>query len=46
MAKIFNITPEEQRKLGLRRNTLWYMKKNIKEGKRIKIYRKIGEKVR
>ncbi len=38
--KILNMTPEERRKLGIRRNTLFYMKKNIKAGKRIKIYKK------
>ena len=42
---ISNMSPEERRKLGIRRNTLWYMKKNIKEGKRIKIYDKVMTKM-
>jgi CRISP-associated protein Cas1 len=43
--KIASMTPEERRKLGIKRNTLWYMKKNIKEGKRIKIYGKVASKI-
>lgn len=43
--RIANMTPEERRRLGIKRNTLWYMKKNIKEGKRIKIYDKVMEKL-
>jgi CRISPR-associated protein Cas1 len=43
--KILNITPEEQRRLGLRRNTLWYQKKHIREGRKIKIYRKVRDKI-
>jgi CRISPR-associated protein Cas1 len=43
--KILAITPEQQRKLGLRRNTLWYVQKNIREGKKIKIYNKVMSKI-
>ena len=39
------MTPEEQRRLGLRRNTLWYQKKHIKEGKKIKVYGKVQNKM-
>ena len=43
--RILNITPEEQRKLGLRRNTLWYMQQNLKNGKKIKVYNKVMSKL-
>ncbi len=43
--RIADMTPEERRMLGIKRNTLWYMKKNIKEGKRIKIYDKTIQKI-
>ena len=43
--KILAMTPEERRRLNLRRNTLWYMKKHIKEGKRIKVYSKVMDKI-
>ena len=43
--KILKITPDERRKLGLRRNTLWYIQKNIRDGKKIKVYNKIKKKV-
>jgi len=39
------MSPEERRRLGINRNTLWYMKKNILEGKKIKIYEKVKTKV-
>ena len=39
-----NITIEERKRLGIRRNTLWHMQKNIREGRRIKVYEKIKEK--
>ena len=43
--QILNMTPEERKNLNIRRNTLWYMKKNIKEGKRIKVYSKVMDKI-
>jgi len=43
--RILSITPEERKELGSRRNTLWYMKKNIKNGKKIKIYNKVMDKI-
>ncbi len=38
---LLNITPEERRKLGINRNTLWYIKMNIREGKKIELYDKV-----
>jgi len=41
--KILNIGPEERKRLGINKSTLWYQQKYIKEGKRIKLYRKTKE---
>lgn len=43
--RILSITPEERSRLDLRRNTLWYIQKNIRGGKRVKIYDKIRQKL-
>lgn len=43
--KILDITPEERKKLGINKSTLWYQKKHIRENKKIKIYRKIRDKI-
>src|SRR5271157_442415 len=40
-----NMTPEERRGLGINRNTLWYIQKNLREGKNIKIYDKVKAKI-
>ena len=39
--KILNMTPDERKKLGINKSTLWYMKKNLLKGKTPKIYEKI-----
>jgi len=39
------MTPEERRGLGINRNTLWYIQKNLREGKKIKIYDKVKAKI-
>ncbi len=38
--RIMSITPEERKRLGINKSTLWYRQKAIKEGKRIKVYEK------
>ena len=43
--KILNMTPEERKELGINKSTLWYMKKNLSEGKTSKIYEKILLKI-
>jgi CRISPR-associated protein Cas1 len=43
--KILNMTIEERKKLGIRKNTLFYMKRNIQAGKRIKVYGKVMNKL-
>ncbi|MHB8545688.1 MAG: CRISPR-associated endonuclease Cas1 [Nitrosotalea sp.] len=43
--KIMKMTPDDRKRLGIGKGTLWYMKKNISEGKNIKIYDKILSKL-
>jgi CRISPR-associated protein Cas1 len=43
--RILEITPEERKKLGINKSTLWYMQKHVKEGKKIKVYDKIMNKL-
>ncbi|SHO47630.1 CRISPR-associated endonuclease Cas1 [Nitrosotalea sinensis] len=43
--KILKMTPDQRKKLGINKSTLWYVKKNIVEGKNIKIYDKILSKI-
>ncbi|MDH3278788.1 MAG: hypothetical protein OEL84_04450 [Nitrosopumilus sp.] len=40
------MTSEERKQLGINKSTLWYMKKNLSEGKSPKIYEKILLKIR
>lgn len=42
---LLNMTPEERRQLGINRNTLWYIKKNLREGKKVKVYDKVMTKI-
>ena len=39
------MTPENRKKLGINKSTLFYMKKNIQQGKNIKISDKLFEKI-
>lgn len=43
---IMAITPEERKRLGINKSTLWQMQKNIKDGKRIKVYDKMKQKIK
>ena len=43
--KILKMTTEERKKLGINKSTLWYIKKNLSEGKTPKIYEKILLKI-
>ena len=43
--KILNMTLEEQKQLRFNKSTLWYIKKNLSDGKSSKIYEKILLKV-
>jgi CRISPR-associated protein Cas1 len=44
--KILSMTPSERKKLGINKSTLWYMKKNLKSGSKIKVYKNTFEKLR
>jgi len=39
------MTPDERKRHGINKSTLWYMKKNLNEGKRIKFYGKTLSKI-
>ncbi|MGY5147460.1 MAG: CRISPR-associated endonuclease Cas1 [Candidatus Nitrosopumilus sp. bin_7KS] len=43
--KILALTPEDRKRLGINKSTLWYIKKNISDGKTTKIYEKIMYKL-
>ncbi len=43
--KILNMTPDERKNLGINKSTLWHIKKNLSEGKTLKIYQKILLKI-
>jgi CRISPR-associated protein Cas1 len=43
--KILNMTPEEMKRLGLNKSTLWHIRKNFSEGKTPKIYEKVLLKI-
>ncbi|MDO8641104.1 MAG: hypothetical protein Q7R33_06130 [Nitrosarchaeum sp.] len=40
------MSPEERKKLGINKSTLWYLKKNIQSKDKIKIYDKILDKMK
>ena len=44
--KILNMTSEERKRLGINKSTLWYITKNLSEGKTPKIYEKILLKIK
>ena len=39
--KILNMTADERKELGINKSTLWYIQRNLSEGKTPKIYKKI-----
>ena len=43
--KLANMTVEERKALGIRKNTLWYIQQNIKKGKHPKLYAKLRAKL-
>lgn len=44
--KILSMSPEERKKLGINKSTLWYLKKNISSKDKIKIYDKVLQKMK
>ena len=43
--RILALSPENRKKLGINKSTLWYIKRNISNGKSVKIYDKILSKL-
>jgi hypothetical protein len=39
------MSPEERKKLGINKSTLWYLKKNVLSKNKIKIYDKILDRL-
>ena len=44
--RIMSLSPEERKKLGINKSTLWYLKKNVSSKDKIKIYDKILDKIK
>jgi hypothetical protein len=42
---ILNMTPDQRKELGINKSTLWYIQKNLREGKKVKLYDKIRAKI-
>lgn len=42
---ILKMTPVKRKELGINKSTLWYIQKNIRKGKKIKIYDKVKSKM-
>jgi CRISPR-associated protein Cas1 len=42
---ILNMTPEQRKKLGINKSTLWHIRKNLREGKTVKLYDKVKAKI-
>ena len=43
--KILNMTPQQRKELGINKSTLWYMKNNITQKKKIRVYSKVKNKI-
>jgi CRISPR-associated protein Cas1 len=37
--------PEQRKELGINKSTLWYIRKNLREGKKVKLYDKVKAKI-
>jgi len=42
---ILNMTPDQRKELGINKSTLWYIQKNMREGKKVKLYEKVRTKI-
>lgn len=45
ITRLKNMTPAERKQLSIKKNTLWYIQKNLEEGKSIKVYNKVLSKL-
>jgi len=39
------MTPQQQNEMGINKSTLWYTQKNLREGKKVKLYDKVKSKI-
>ena len=44
-SKVLSLTPQDRKRLGINKSTLWYMQKHVREGKKIKVYDKVMGKI-
>jgi CRISP-associated protein Cas1 len=44
-AKILKISPVERKKLHINKSTLWYLQTHLKQGRKVKIYSKVMDKL-
>jgi len=44
--KILDVTPEDRKKLGINKSTLWYQKRHLARGKAIRVYGKMLNRLR
>lgn len=43
---LLSISPDQRKELGINKSTLWYIQKNLRDGKRIQIYDKVQTKMK
>lgn len=43
--KLLNMTSKERKRLGINKSTLWYIQKNLRDGRKIELYDKIMAKI-
>ena len=43
--KILNMTTDERKRLGINKSTLWYIKQNLIDNKRVELYTKVATKL-
>jgi CRISPR-associated protein Cas1 len=39
------MTPEQRKELRINKSTLWYIQKNLRDGKKVKLYDKVRGKI-
>ncbi len=44
-SKVLSLMPQDHRRLGINKSTLWYIQRHIKEGKKINVYGKVISKI-
>ena len=44
-SKVLNLTPQDRKRLDINKSTLWYLQKHVREGKRIRVYGKVRNRM-